>query len=246
MGDPELVRVAAPGLPPFPPLMYDGKQRRAVVFARHATWHGHEWAIRTSMIFTIVMTCSVVIAAWQLVPGIRTVEGVFLLILATAMCHVGIGRLVHESLRPFLARRIFASNTAIWFTTRAIAFRSRLYDRPVVIWREWRGLPVLVRFIVEPDRNAQSYLRYVQSSGKQPTEHLHEAMVLKLVLMTANTTRPFDAPSESSILRTIPITEIDGAVATRFTVVSAAGAMLTALTQRQSKRTRRGEDIDTV
>ncbi len=241
-----LIRVSAPGLPPLPRLYFDPRQRRAVVAARHPTWRSHQHAIRVTELTSWALTILVAFLLWPLTAMEDMVCRVALFVLAMAIIYEILNYLLHRTWRYFLARQVFATRTVLWFTPEAIAFRSRLYERPVVIWRNWKTLPVRVKFILQPDRDIPSQNPRARPARNIPVEHLHEAMVLELVLTAHDRRRNVNSGSQDAVLRAIPITEISSRLATRFTMVYSAAAMLTAPVQTSVEREAQGADIDAI
>lgn len=243
----KLIRVTGPGLPPYPKLMFDPKNRRAIVSVRHPTWQSHEWAIHATALVVWAVTGLLVFFAWKIAPDFEIVFKVMVFLFATVILYNVVNFLLHRSLRYFLARRVFATRTIFWFTSEAIAFRSRLYAKPVIVWRKWHSLPVRVRFILLPDRDVLVFSNSLSSKRKVPSEHLHESRMLEIVLTTVDRQRDVNLNGQDTILRTIPITEIDNRLATKFTMVYAAAVMLTASVQTPiESESKGGVDIDAV
>lgn len=241
-----MVRVTAPGLPPLPRLYFDPQQRRAIVAARHPTWQSHQHAIRATELTSWAVTILVAFLLW---PAIGTDDMVFrvsVFVFAVALVYEIVNYLLHRTWRYFLARQMFATRTVLWFTPEAIAFRSRLYAKPVVIWRKWKSLPVRVKFILQRDLDIPSPNPRARHTKNIPTEHLQEAMVLELVLTAHDRRRDVNTGGQDAVLRAIPITEISSRWATRFTMVYSAAAMLTSPVQRPMEEGIRGADIDAI
>jgi hypothetical protein len=244
MREPSMKLVTAPGLPPYPKLWFDKKRQRALVAARHATWYEYEWAARTTVMLSLMVTAVLVYFVWNYVPESQRPGGIMLLAFVATFVHSSVNSLLYATLRPLIARRIYASKTTIWFTPRVIAFRSRLYARPVLIWRKWRTLPVDVRFIIEPDRNALQYDDDMRFQHKPPIKQLQEAMVLKVVLRTLDRFQGPDVPNQNATLRAIPLTEMGQVEAVGFAMVYAAAAALTASADKGVVQSVRAVDID--
>jgi len=241
-----MIRVTAPGLPTFPKLWFDPKQRRAKVSMRHPTWHSYEWAIRATELITWI-TCGVLTwLIWPLIPPFEdwVVRVIAFLFVAAFVCGIA-AAVLRVSLREFLARQLFATRTVLWFTPEAIVIRSRLYARPVVVWRRWNAHPVSVRFILQEDRNAQVYANSFQRRRRSPADHLKEAVMLEVVVLTANRQSKVDFMGQSAVFRSIPISEVSSRWAARFTMVYTAAAALTSPVQTtQSSQPAAGVDID--
>lgn len=243
-----MYRAIAPSLPPYPKLMFNPAARRAVVSVWHPTWQSHEWAkYPTEAVVWIVVG----LFAWFLWPYLPPTEGPYRILFcffATVAFSPIAAFFLRQSLRGFLARRIFPTKTVIWFTPNAIAFKSRLYAKPVVVWRKWQSQTVRIRFILQPDRNAEILAKQLRSEPKQTAiDHLEESQLLEMVLTTSDKPKQTNLQSQEGLLRTIPITEINSRLATRFTIVFAAAAALTAAIQSPTtNEARKGTDIDEV
>ncbi len=240
-------RISAPGLPPYPKLKFDPVKRRAIVSARHATWRSVEWALRCTEVLVWTSNLGLAWFIWQRVPPYELSARVAVFLLALAVCLPIATFAIRQALPGFLARRMFATKTVLWFTPDGIAFRSRLYEKPVIVWRRWNGRPVRVRFIVQPDDDAASYANGADPRQRKPLEHLREARMLEIVLTTVNRQRNTDLNNEGTILRSIPITEINGRLAMKFTMVYTAAVMLTGSSlELCSRPPSDGVDIDAV
>lgn len=244
MREPGMKVVTAPGLPSLPKLWFDKKRQRAFVSARHATWYGYEWAARTTVLLSLMVTAVLVYFAWKYVPESNRPGGIMLLAFVATFVHACVSDLLSATLRSLIARRIFARKTTIWFTPHVIAFRSPFYARPVLVWRKWRTLPVEVRFIVEPDRDAAHYDDDMRFRHKPPIKHVQEAMVLKAVIRTVDKFQGPDVPSENAAMRSLPLAEMGQAEAMGFVMVYAAAAALTAATDRDIVHFSKAVDID--
>lgn len=240
-----LVRVVAPGLPARPKLMFNPRDRSAKLTLRHPTWRSMEWA---AYVTEAVMWATLGLLAWLLWcklpiadPGFRVLAVLFAIALPFHLARWTF----QWSLRPFLARQVFCTRTTIRFTPLLVSFRSDLFPRPVVVWRNWQTASVKIRFVVQPDREAIAYAGTLSPKRKLPTDHLRDSRMLEVVLTTVNRQRTTDLGNQGSILRSIPITEADSRLAMQLTMICAAGLILTAPKQKpMSKKQGCGTDID--
>lgn len=242
-----LVRVAAPGLPPVPKLMFDPTRRRAVVSARHATWQSHEWGSLGASMIIVTLSVGLGIGLWRLITPSHKVLGMIAAVYGAGITYGLAVALLHKSWTSFLARRVFATHTILWFTSEAIGFRSRLYSKPVIVWRKWHSIPVRIRFIVQPDRNALARANSLQAQHKLAPEPLKNSSMLELVLTASDKHRMGSTPDQDAILRTVPITEVDSQLATKMTMVYTAAITLTAPVHNTiADRAEKGRDIDAL
>ena len=239
-----LKRISAPGLPPWPRLYFDQDKKIAVVSARHATWRSFEWARRASYVLLAAATAVVAYLLWIRLPiqdpAIRG-AGAFLI---TAFVFPIAKPLVENASRGFLARQIFASRTILWASEKAIAFKSRFYSKPVVVWRYWKGQTVTGKFILNRDLNATRYATDERQNKPGPRSHLDEAMVLEIVISAMDKDVPMTSRGQGPLQRTVPVTELNSQLATKFTMVFAAATMLTQKTDEKQKQSGSGTDID--
>ena len=239
-----LKRISAPGLPPWPRLYLDQDKKVAVVSARHATWRSFEWARRASYVLLAAATAVVAYLLWIRLPiqdpAIRG-AGAFLI---TAFVFPIAKPLVENASRGFLARQIFASRTILWASEKAIAFKSRFYSKPVVVWRYWKGQTVTGKFILNRDLNATRYATDERQNKPGPRSHLDEAMVLEIVISAMDKDAPMTSRGQGPLQRTVPVTELNSQLATKFTMVFAAATMLTQKTDEKQKQSGSGTDID--
>lgn len=239
-----LKRISAPGLPPWPRLYFDRDKKVAVVSVRHATWRSFEWAGRASYVLTIAAMAVVAYALWIRLPVENPVlrgAGVFLI---AAIVFPIAKPLIETASRGFLARQIFASRTILWASEKAIAFKSRFYSKPVVVWRHWKGQTVTGKFILNRDQNATRYATDERQNKQGPRSHLDEAMVLEIVISAMNKDAPMTSRGQGPLQRTVPVTELNSQLATKFTMVFAAATMLTQKTDDKRRQRSNGTDID--
>lgn len=242
-----MICVTSPGLPARPKLLFDPDKRRAMITARHTTWQSHEWAIIATRLITLLVICLAAWFVWSRLPGQRAGEKavicLFLLVVIVPFVRVALG----ISLHGFLARQVFPCRTSVWVTPDAVAFRSHLYERPVTIWRRWKGRPVGVRFIVLPNRNATSYKYGLDFKKSRSRGHLDNAKMLAMVINSTNERWNVNLDGHDGSLRTLPMTDIDADDAERFTMVYAAALTMTAAEKEASPRAASvGTDIETT
>ena len=239
-----LKRISAPGLPPWPRLYFDQDKKIAVVSARHATWRSFEWARRASYVLLAGVMAIAVYLLWSRLPIQNpAIRGAGALFIAAIIFPIA-KPLVETASRGFLARQIFASRTILWTSEKAIAFRSRFYSKPVVVWRHWKGQTVTGKFILNRDQNATRYATDERQNKQGPRSHLDEAMVLEIVISAMDKDVPMTSRGQGPLQRTVPVTELNSQLATKFTMVFAAATMLTQKTDEQRKRSVSGTDID--
>lgn len=239
-----MIRVTAPGLPPHPKLLFDEATRRAKIVVRHATWQSQERALYVTEAIVWLVVALSAWQSWQWLPGWE-LPSRCLLLLAIVAALLPITRYaLRNTLPTFIARQLLATRLEFWLSPEAMAFRCHRYDQPVVVWREWEAKPVRLKFILQNDRDAEAYHRSLGNKRSLPVNHLHEARLLELVLTTVNrhTAEKFDG--QGTILRTIPVSEIDSQLATKVTMVLAAAVTLTVPQQREPVAAAGGQDID--
>lgn len=236
-------RVNAPGLPTFPRLEHDPERGWARVTARHPTWVSCERARLAAAIASWgVALCLAGLAACRWAPdggAPRLLIFVGVVVFARPVCRA----LGKETLAPFFARRLFATRTALWFSADAIGVESRLYPRPFVLWRRWEGAPVGVRFVVEPSPSAAAYSRTLSWNAQRGRGHLDDAMRLAVVLTTLGPGGGAPAGGDAS-MRCVPLTDVSGLLAPRFTMVYTAALRLTEADEDTQPSRREGVDID--
>ncbi len=239
-------RIVSPGLPPWPTLMYDPQHRYAVVAAKHPTWRSYQnanqvvgWICRIVSLFVIVGTINYILMtpSTLIVKAIIVVGGFLLIPIATS--------LIRATIPHFLARRVFPTKTEITFSSRRIVIRSRLYDRPIVIWRRWNRMQVKCKFNLRQDVDAQEKTGEVQQQGLSAA-HLTNAMILEIVFHVLNRRNVISMETQGNIMRAIPMTEIDHRLASRFTMVLSAAMSLSSNKNQANQIRRNGVDIDSV
>lgn len=248
MNNSDFVQVTAPGLPPWPQLWFDAKHKHAVVSARLTTWQSVENAARAcGIIWLLVSIC----AGWRLwgyfAERIQRGEALLITLFCSAILVVFARPIVHGAFRGFLARQIFCSRVRIWFRPDAIAFRSRLYSAPVVLWRSWKGDPVQGRFELTMDPEAEELDDWNARKRMQGSAHLKHACLLRMIVTTTNPQRDLTCTHQSNFVREIPMLNISAEDSARFTTVLSAAASLTASKPEKNApgiQVAKGVDID--
>ena len=248
MSKPNFVQVSAPGLPPWPQLWFDAQHKHAVVSARLATWRSVESAARACGIIWLLGS---IIAGWRLwlhfSDQFQRGEALLVTLFCVAIVVAFARPIVHGAFRGFLARQIFCSRVRVWFRPNAIAFRSRLYSSPVVLWRSWKGDPVQGRFELTNDPEAAELDDWDARKRIQGSAHLKHAYVLRMIVTTTNPHKELTFTHQSNFVREIPMLEISAEDSARFTTVLTAAASLTATKPddvRPNNQATTGIDID--
>lgn len=238
-------RVTAPGLPAWPLLFLDPEKKRAVVTGRFAAWRSYEAAILCTKMLRAMLAVYLVWWIWdQLPPGTPEVLRFAIALVGSLVVTALTRPVMTEALHGFLARQVFSKRITVWFRPDAMAFRSPLYSRGVVIHRSWKGRPVQARFDVGTDANAAEKRMRVQQRTRD-VMHFEMARLLRVIVSTVNTNQIVTSTTQSNFVRSIPMLEIDMRDAQRVTVVLAAAASLTSASGRTKSRTE-GVDIDGV
>lgn len=240
----DMVLVTAPGLPPWPRLYFDQRNRRAIVIAKHPTWRSYQWAFRTAAFFKWMVFFSVMYWGWLYLSPIEPLFRIMALFLVLCFLLPILDTAIRFSGCGFLARQIFATKTVIWASPNAIAFRSWFYRKPVVVWRQWKGQQVRTRFILNRDQDATSQLTMNSAKSLLPRHHLDEAMVLEIVVAAVDP-RTSIVSRDQMLQRSIPVTEVNMRLARKFTMVFSAATMLTSIGPNESQQINPGIDIDT-
>ncbi len=223
------VLVSAPGLPSWPKLWFDPLNHRAKVIARHATWRSHQLALCVAEVFVVIgiATLAVVVwfCIWQYEPAVR----IWIILIALFAGVPAVSIVIRHGLRGPLARQVFATRTILMAGPDAIAFQSRLYQKPVVVWRKWQERAVHAKFIVQRDPDASVFLSdsFRQTNKNSPRSHLDEAMMIEVVLTTGSKNDAMSFGNSSTIQRTIPVTEVSGRLARKISMVFTAACILT-------------------
>ena len=238
-------RVSAPGLPPWPELHWDAQQQRAFVSFRLATWRSWEQACWLTKIAAWITNLLVAAYVWHWLIFIpHPIARGFLTFVGW-----GISAMITKPLFPaafagFLARQIFATRSTFWFAPQTITCRSPLYQNQILLERHWHGHPVQIRFDITPDTDAQQQA-YIAAETPHPLRrHYHSAQLLRLILSTHDPHRTISTASNSPLMRSIPLLEINLRDAAQLaTVLTAATALTGRLPEVQTPQTA-GFDID--
>ncbi len=237
-------RVTAPGLPGWPKLYVDRKSRRAIVMARHATWRSYFCAARAAVFLTWCSYLVIVAVIWNLTQDFESAYRVVLTLVPCAILFPVAKFVLTESSVGFLARQIFPTRTRVWVSSKAFAFRCRMYARPVVIWRQWKGQNVQISFIMNRDDEAAREQANAKPNQRSLQVYLNEAMMLEAVVSSSNAASPM-ARGNQLLRRSIPVTEISSRMARKFsTVLNAAVAATSEVTEQHSQHEHGGQDID--
>ncbi|QDT07491.1 hypothetical protein K227x_59180 [Rubripirellula lacrimiformis] len=224
----EMVRMAAPGLPGWPTLMFDEKRRRAIVKARFATWRSHEWAMKTTRCLGVCLFLWLSVRWWRMLGDEPSKWFPFLLGGMVVCLIAALGyRGIDAATKGFFARQVFAKRMTVWLTPEAIGFRSSMYENGVVMPRVWKGQAVAGRFDVTKDHraNLRKQLGDFKSNGK--SQHLEMAQLLRLLVTTVNSNVSIGGKGQPNYVRSLPMTEISQLDSERMTVVLAAAEALT-------------------
>lgn len=240
-------RVTAPGLPSSPKIFFDEKAQQAKISLRHSTWHGIEHALQATELLVWIARIGLAAYLWNRFGYVDLLGRLILVFLIVVVAIPLPAMLLRIALRGFIARQVFPARTTLWVTPEAIAFQSRLYSRPVVVWRQWNDQPVGIRFILDRDYSAERYSSGLDYKRKLPKEHLNESAMLYAVVTTTDLTRATSGGQQDASMRTLPITEIGSDAATRATMAFAHALTITASrpTEDAPKPTH-GIDIDAV
>jgi hypothetical protein len=245
-----LVRVTAPGLPTWPRLYFDPKTKRARISAKLVTWRSHLWAGRMEGLLLLIVYS---IPAYFVYQWVVNGDGDFSRrlgygIVGSAIAFSLSRPLLGSIFRPFFAKIIFCQRVKVWFTPTAFAFSSRFYNKPVVVWRSWKGNPVQGRFDLADDEEAEMVKESLSFEQKVRAKHLSMAKVLRVIITTINPSRLLGAEHQANLVRSIPLTEIDGNDAQKFTMVLAAASSLTSLKASDASKSSIdvGIDIDSL
>lgn len=238
------VLVSAPGLPSWPKLWFDPVNRRAKVVARHATWRSYQLAIYFAEVLVWIGIAILAVIVWFYIGEFEPANRIWIILLALFVGMPILSFTIRHGLREPLARQLFATRTILMAGPKAIAFQSRLYSIPIVIWRRWKGRIVRAKFIVQRDHDATVFLsdQFRPNKGT-PRNHLDEAMMIEVVLATGNKNEGASFSSGSTIQRTIPVTEVNGCLARKISMVFAAACLLTEK-QQDSSHTKPSSGVD--
>ncbi len=238
-------RVTTPGLPPWPGLNWDAQQKRAVVTFRLATWRSWERAFWLTKIAAWIINLLVAAYLWKWLIFIpNPIARGFLTFVGWGVSAAITKPLFPAAFAGFLARQIFAVRSTFWFTPQTIACRSPLYENQILLERHWQGHPVQVRFDISPDTDAQHQAALSAETPHQLRRQYQSAQLLRLIISTHDPHRSIPTASNSPLMRSIPLLEIDARNAAPVaTVLTAATALTGRLPVVQTPQTA-GFDID--
>ena len=235
--------VQMPGLPPHPKLYFDAQELRAKISVRHPTWQSVERAIYIAEGVIAAITIVNAWLAWHYLPS--TGDMIFQVMLwcfCIAVAYAAAKFLLRRPLREFLARQLFSTRTTFWFTPQAVVFRSRLYARPVLLWRFSGTTPLLLRFVAQPDVEAIAYAEGQSTKRQCPKEHLSQSRMLSVIIHGLDRRQELLSSYNGNSIRSLPVTEMGVYMAIRLPMVCQAAAALTA--SRCSERKSDAIDID--
>ena len=224
----EFVRVCSPGLPNWPPLWLNQDKKHAKVSARIVTWRSCEWAKRSIRWAVNLAGCWLSIRFWYRIPEFSGkwfpwLMGTLAIVFVLAILYPVIDLVI----RNFLARRLFARRMTVWFTPTAIAFRSGMYPREVIVPRYWGGLPIVFRFDQAKDDRAQFILGSRTAAERTDCNHLEKAQIIRLIIQVTNPNDAIATQGQLNVMRSIPLSEIQAADADQLTTVLTAAAAVT-------------------
>ena len=240
-----MIRMTSPGLPMWPPLLFDPKKRRSVVRARFASWKAHERGIQVTEVISLIVLFAMLVVCWKLVAPfyknhwrLLFTFGLWFLIGFPA------AKWMRWEMPGMLARQFFASTLKVWFTEDAIAIESSLYERPVILPRRWKTRSVNVDFSVDDDQSAKSFLCNLRPERKASKSHLESSRRVTLIVNGGSVSGSMPT-SADSIMQAFPICELSAPEADRVSVVCMAAKALTERRHEPSPfRPERGIDID--
>ncbi len=238
-----MIQVNSPGLPPWPPLRWDEAENKAVVNVRHATWRSFEWSYYLTEALVWAGKIAIVLGVWHTLP----IEGPAYRVFATLGLIIILfpiaSYVTRTALRGAIARQLFPTMTRVWVTADAIIFSSRIFTQPVVIWRHWKGLAVKTRFIIQPDAEANRYLRD-QPQRKLPRGPLEEAALIEAVVATPNEEGSLMSAGQHALQKSIPLTETSNENARKIATVFSAAILLVDSRASQTNKTKPATGID--
>jgi len=238
------IRVTAPGLPSWPRLYFHPEKRQAVVPLRLATWRSWERAYLTAGLVAWTINLLATAYIWNYLAFVENPIGRGMVtFVALGVVATVTKPLVPAALGGFLARQLFAYRSTVWFTPHVIAFKSPLYEGGVQLERLWNGHPVLFRFDMSIDADAQSKLTLKETSN-QLHRYYQSAQLLRLVITAADAQR-WTATAHNAQMRSLPILEIDGKDVSAVATVLTGAVALTTGQGSQVARSIPGHDIDT-
>lgn len=238
-----MILVTAPGLPPWPKLLFDPDRSTALVVARHANWRSHARAEVAARLISFLILPVIAWLIWQQIPlpgpeRLLTLFFIGIILFPIALI------ILQGSLKTFLARRLFASKCIFRFNQQSILIQSNLYERPVLVWRIWNGTPLQIRFHLQDDLEANRRADELAWKHKKIDTSLKQSHVLELLVSTNTNEHALATLVNHAIQRTIPVAEIGTADATKLVVVCAAATLLTFPRQTSPAHHSTGVDID--
>ena len=234
--------LTAPGLPSWPKLYVNLETRRACVVARHPTWRSYQYAWHVALLLSWLGYVIAAVSAWHYWESDDLIVRIsFTLISCLLLFPIIKFATIHGAV-GFLARQVFPTRTTVWVSASGLAFRSRLYGRPIVIWRHWKGQAVRLSFILNRDDDATCTGLNLKPAQRMLQIHLNEAMILEIVVSSATENGQLTS-NEQFLRRSIPMTEVSSRNARKFTTVFAAAFAITSKVIEAPKN-RGGIDVD--
>ena len=234
--------LTAPGLPSWPKLYVDYEARRACVVARHPTWRSYQCAMRLAAMLSLIGFFITAYWVWCFFGETDMVSRVVFTLLVCLILFPIVKFVTVNGSVGFLARQAFATKTVVWVSAHAFAFQSRMFIKPVVVWRSWKGQTVRLSFILNRDNDAANVAFNLKPNQRGLQPKLNEAMILEIVVSASNTENR-TASSEQLLRRTIPVTEVNSRNARMFTTVFAAAVAVTSKRAEDANK-RGGVDVD--
>lgn len=219
-------RILTPGVPSWPPLMMDVEKRQAIISALYADWLSEargKWATEVAVAINYFV-CGWI--AWKMVPPYEDVvlRGLAILVIYGILSGF-MTKALRITLPGFLARRVFATRLRVWMTHRDIAIKCRLYQRGIIVPRQWNGQRYQIRFIAQPDEDATAHQQNQQSGTKMRPGYLAESKMVHLMIRTPDTPRDAVYMNTDYAMRSYPVASVRVSEVSKFTVVLNAAAM---------------------
>ncbi|MEZ6137027.1 MAG: hypothetical protein R3C53_19200 [Pirellulaceae bacterium] len=244
---PDLVQVTAPGLPTRPKLWFDPVRKQAMIRMRLTNWRNVEWGAKFDAILRLLLTIMTLGGTW-LYGQVHWHPGKTLLacLFGGLVFHLLAGRLCSGVIIRCFSEGLFPSRVSVWLTEEAMAVKSCLYSKPIVLWRTWKGFPVPLEIAQDVDDEATE-LRVAFEAARKPRslEHLKSAVVAQ-VIYGAQLSR-FDSEQGvgSMFRRALPLFPLDRKELVPVILVLKAAIALTAKQAREAGAVHRmGRDID--